>query len=162
VATSDDPIRGDLRGRTIGAKLRRDLHRLHPWGLALSSASDMKRGWLLHDVAGFCAGTPAARMADTMQPIDRQALSTVTGGFLGALLAAAPGILQGVSGIIAASKSGGGGGSQPAPSAPPPQPAPASAPAPAPSQPAPAASMCACACDPLRSQSSVSTSVQIG
>lgn len=94
-----------------------------------------------------------------MQPIDPQALSTVTGGFLGALLSAAPGILQGVSGIIAASKSGGGGSSQPAPSAPPPQPAPA----PAPAQPGPsAASACACCCDPLRSQASVSTMVRIG
>ena len=44
-----------------------------------------------------------------MQPIDRQALASVHGGFgalLGALLQAAPGILQGVSGIIGASKAG--------------------------------------------------------
>ena len=48
-----------------------------------------------------------------MQHIDRQALASVTGGFgalLGALLQATPGILQGVSGIISASKSGGSTG----------------------------------------------------
>lgn len=39
----------------------------------------------------------------TLQSID---LENVRGGFIGALLGAAPGILQGVSGIIAASKSG--------------------------------------------------------
>ena len=46
-----------------------------------------------------------------MELIDSQALATVRGGFgaiLGALLQAAPGIMQGVSGIISASKSGGG------------------------------------------------------
>ena len=45
-----------------------------------------------------------------MEPIDSQALSTVRGGFgaiLGALLQAAPSILNGVSGIISASRSGG-------------------------------------------------------
>ncbi|MGE0396930.1 MAG: hypothetical protein AB7T06_09450 [Kofleriaceae bacterium] len=44
------------------------------------------------------------------------------GGFLGALLGAAPGILQGVSGIIQASKAGKGGGAPqgPGPGGPPP------------------------------------------
>lgn len=56
-----------------------------------------------------------------MQPIDPQHLSTVCGGAGGALLgtlaqAAGP-ILQGVAGIIGASRSGGGGTSA-APSAP--------------------------------------------
>jgi len=48
-----------------------------------------------------------------MQSIDRSELASVRGGFgalLGAALQAAPGILQGVSGIIGAAKSGGGGG----------------------------------------------------
>jgi hypothetical protein len=44
----------------------------------------------------------------TMTPIDDTILATVRGGFLGALLAAAPGILQGVTGIIGAAKGGGG------------------------------------------------------
>jgi hypothetical protein len=51
-----------------------------------------------------------------VQTIDLQDLESVRGGFgalLGALLQAAPGILQGVGGIIAASKSGGGGGGAP-------------------------------------------------
>ena len=55
-----------------------------------------------------------------VQPIDLQDLDSVRGGFgalLGALLQSAPGILQGVGSIIAASKSGRGGG---APSGPPP------------------------------------------
>lgn len=52
-----------------------------------------------------------------MQPQPIQALEScdlenVRGGFLQALLGAAPGILQGVSGIIAASKAGKGGGPQ--------------------------------------------------
>jgi hypothetical protein len=80
-----------------------------------------------------------------MQPIDPQALSSVHGGFA-ALLGALPGILQGVGGIIAASKSGGSKGSaEPPPSAGPAQPAPAPAPAPSPS-PAPAPSQSPCAC----------------
>ena len=94
-----------------------------------------------------------------MQPIELNQLSTVRGGFgalIGAALQAAPGILQGISGIIAASKSG---GQQAAPA---PAPAPA-APEPAPA-PAPAASPCACACNPLGSTGSpsVSTMVKIG
>ena len=40
--------------------------------------------------------------------IDSTDLAGVRGGFLAGLLAAAPGILQGVSGIIGAAKSGGG------------------------------------------------------
>lgn len=53
-----------------------------------------------------------------MQPQPIQALETndlenVRGGFIGALLGAAPGILQGVSGIISASKAGKGGGGAP-------------------------------------------------
>jgi hypothetical protein len=101
----------------------------------------------------------------TMQPIDREALSTVHGGFLAALLSAAPAILQGVSGIISASKGGGGGGPPPqqtAAAAPPPQPAPAPAQPPAQPAPSPAAAACACCCDPLRSMASVSTMVRIG
>jgi len=70
-----------------------------------------------------------------MQPIDRQALAHVNGGFgalLGALLQAAPGILQGVSGIIGAARSGGSSGSAPAgPAQAQPQPDPAAAQAPA-------------------------------
>lgn len=81
--------------------------------------------------------------------LDRQELALVNGGFgalLGALLQAAPGILQGVSGIISASKGGGGSGSAPAPAAAPaaapPQPDPATAQASAApsSSPAPSAS----------------------
>jgi hypothetical protein len=52
-----------------------------------------------------------------VQPIDLQALSSVRGGFgalIGAALQAAPGILQGVSGIIAAAKGRGGDGGAPA------------------------------------------------
>lgn len=48
-----------------------------------------------------------------MQTIDRDQLAVIRGGFgalLGAALQAAPGILNGVAGIIGASKSGGGGG----------------------------------------------------
>jgi len=57
-----------------------------------------------------------------MEPIDSQALSTVRGGFgaiLGALLQAAPGIMQGVSGIISASKGGGSTQTAAAPAQPP-------------------------------------------
>ncbi|MFN0251400.1 MAG: hypothetical protein ACKV2T_31280 [Kofleriaceae bacterium] len=53
-----------------------------------------------------------------MQPIEAlpsQDLENVRGGFIGALLGAAPGILQGVSGIIQASRAGKGGGGGPPP-----------------------------------------------
>jgi hypothetical protein len=53
-----------------------------------------------------------------MQPIDPAQLTNVIGGaggaILGGLLKAAPGIMQGVSGIIGAAKGGGGGGGAPA------------------------------------------------
>lgn len=100
-----------------------------------------------------------------MQPIDPQALSTVTGGFgaiLGALLQAAPGILQGVSGIISASKSGGGGGQTASAAAGPPQPggpAPAtqaSAQSVASAAPGGSASPCACCSNPLGSMATMS------
>ena len=51
-----------------------------------------------------------------MQSIHPDHLETVRGGFgalLGALLQAAPGIMQGVSGIIGAAKAGKGGGGDP-------------------------------------------------
>jgi len=74
-----------------------------------------------------------------MKALSRHELSNVTGGFgalLGAALQAAPGILQGVGGIIGAAKSGGGGGGgggggAPAQAAAAPAPAPAPAPMPA-------------------------------
>jgi hypothetical protein len=82
----------------------------------LSSASDTAGAASSVIIARFSV---ARRLLSScaMQPIDRQALASVNGGFgalLGALLQAAPGILQGVSGIISASKSGGSSGSAPA------------------------------------------------
>ena len=70
----------------------------------------------------------------SMQPIESHELTSVRGGFgalLGPLLNAAGPILNGVAGIIGASKSGGGGGGTAA--APPPAGAPAPAAAPPPS-----------------------------
>lgn len=58
-----------------------------------------------------------------MQPIEALPsadLEHVRGGFIGALLSAAPGILQGVQGIIQASKAGKGGGGGPPGGGPPP------------------------------------------
>jgi hypothetical protein len=73
------------------------------------------------DPTGGFAPRPAAQAGWVPTPdlasLDRQALALVNGGFgalLGALLQAAPGILQGVSGIIGAAKSGGSAGSAPA------------------------------------------------
>lgn len=66
----------------------------------------------------------------SMKPIESQDLVNVRGGFgalLGAALQAAPGILNGVAGIIGASKSGGGAGAAPQ-SAPAPSPAAAAVP----------------------------------
>jgi len=66
-----------------------------------------------------------------MQPIESHELTSVRGGFgalLGAALNAAGPILNGVAGIIGASKSGGGRGGTAA--APPPAGAPAAAPPP--------------------------------
>jgi len=63
--------------------------------------------------AGQAGRVPTPDLAS----LDHQALALVNGGFgalLGALLQAAPGILQGVSGIIGAAKSGGSAGSAPA------------------------------------------------
>jgi len=45
-----------------------------------------------------------------LESLESTDLENVRGGFLAALLGAAPGILQGVSGIISASKAGKGGG----------------------------------------------------
>jgi hypothetical protein len=73
------------------------------------------------DPTGGFAPRPAGKAGRVPTPhlasLDRQALASVNGGFgalLGALLQAAPGILQGVSGIIGAAKSGGSAGSAPA------------------------------------------------
>ena len=104
-----------------------------------------------------------------MEPIEAQALETVRGGFgaiLGALLQAAPGIINSVSGLVSASK--GGGGAQTASTQPQPQPT-AAGPLPAaggggpPTQMAsgPAASGCQCACN-LIAPASVQNSVRIG
>lgn len=68
---------------------------------------------LAHGLLNVWAG-----VTNPMQPIDTHDLENVRGGFLGALLGAAPGILQGVSGIIAASKAGKGGGGGPPPGGP--------------------------------------------
>jgi hypothetical protein len=105
-----------------------------------------------------------------MEPIELQALETVRGGFgaiLGALLQAAPGILQGVSGIISASKSGGSSATQATSAQPQTQPT-AAGPLPAaggggpPTQmaSAPAAGACQCACN-LIAPASVQNSVRI-
>jgi hypothetical protein len=102
-----------------------------------------------------------------MEPIDSQALSSVRGGFgaiLGALLQAAPTIMQGVSGIISASK--GGGGNPPTTTAQlqPPATGPTSA---APSQPptqlaaAPSGGGCRC-CSDMLGAASVQNIVRIG
>jgi hypothetical protein len=48
-----------------------------------------------------------------IQALESTDLENVRGGFLAALLGAAPGILQGVQGIISASKAGKGGGGAP-------------------------------------------------
>src|SRR5262245_1884755 len=108
-----------------------------------------------------------------MEPIETQALETVRGGFgaiLGALLQAAPGIINSVSGLVSASKGGGGGGTQTAAAQTQPSPAaPLSAPtAAAPTQMAsgpttsgPAASACQCACSMMGSPS-VQNIVRIG
>ena len=102
-----------------------------------------------------------------MEPIDSQALSTVRGGFgaiLGALLQAAPSILQGVSGIISASKSGGGGGQTAVAQAQPPAAAPAppaAAAMPTQMASAPSGGSCRCCCDML-SAASVQNFVRIG
>jgi|SRR5687768_5272019 hypothetical protein len=105
-----------------------------------------------------------------MEPIDTQALTTVRGGFgaiLGALLQAAPGIINSVSGLVSASK--GGGGAQTAqaqPSATAPVSAPTGGP-PMPTQMAsgptagPAASACRCCADPIGA-ASVQNIVRIG
>jgi hypothetical protein len=106
---------------------------------------------------------------EPIESIDTQALATVHGGFgaiLGALLQAAPGILQGVSGIISASKGGGGGATQTAsaqPQAPAAGATAAASVAAAPTQmaSAPAASACRCCCDPIGA-ASVQNNVRIG
>src|SRR5258708_13282720 len=60
-----------------------------------------------------CARARQGVLGDGMKALHHDQLSKVTGGFgalLGAALQAAPGILNGVAGIIGASKSGKGGG----------------------------------------------------
>ena len=123
----------------------------------------MPQSWLWH---GSCSGRQA------MEPIDSQALSTVRGGFgaiLGALLQAAPGILQGVSGIISASKSGGGGGqtavaqAQPPAAAAPPSAPPAMSAPPTQMASAPSGGSCGCCCSGMLPRApSVQNFVQIG
>ena len=95
---------------------------------------------------------------EPIETIDTQALATVHGGFgaiLGALLQAAPGIINSVTGLVSASRSGGGSGATQTASTQPQAPA-ASATAAAsttaaPTQMAsvPAASACQCACNPI-------------
>jgi hypothetical protein len=107
---------------------------------------------------------------EPIESIDPQALATVHGGFgaiLGALLQAAPGIINSVTGLVSASKGGGGGGTQTASAQPQVQP-PATGPtagaptAAAPTQMAsvPAASACRCCCDPIGA-ASVQNNVRI-
>ena len=106
-----------------------------------------------------------------MEPIDSQALENVRGGFgaiLGALLQAAPGIINSVSGLVSASKGGGGGGqtavAQTQPTAAAPMSTPPSMPA-APTQmaSAPSGGSCACSCSSmLPTAPSVQNSVRIG
>ena len=73
---------------------------------------------MARQLLGSCAMQPIDPPATPdLASLDPESLALVNGGFgalLGALLQAAPGILQGVSGIISAAKSGGGSGSAPA------------------------------------------------
>ena len=102
-----------------------------------------------------------------MEPIDRQALTTVTGGF--AFLAALPGILSGVTGLVNAFK---GSGSSPQPAQPQPPAAVPTAAAPTgtgapsgpsmPTQAASGGSPTSSGFDPMSMLSSVTNIIRIG
>jgi hypothetical protein len=105
-----------------------------------------------------------------MESIDPQVLTSVRGGFgaLLGLLQAAPGILQGVTGLIGALK--GSGGTATASAQPQPQPTMATPPSAAPAAAAPTTQMassgppggaCRCCCDPIGA-SSVTNIIRIG